>query len=424
MPIRFNFAAVLAAMVLAPVAQSQSIFIPEPLRPRRPLLEAAKFVFDPRNGYVDFLRAADLVHLTPAPSIDAFSDAQAVNSKSRLDLAKDVVREYGAVIPAIRKGLYKEIWETRGDQGFEALFPELAVFKKIARVYAAQYYVAQADGNSRLASDTLCEAIQFSMAFDVSTLIHHLVAHACQAILLASIDQSTLLLSLPDIQRVDRIVSQSLDTERIISVLNFEHAVVIEYMRSGAKDLEALFGGSPEAGTYDEAFRNLSTEEKREIALRAITIYERSHGKVIAHFRQPESTWLTPIEDPEPKSIEEWLASVIGLVPMSLASTEVRIRTQLRLFRLHLAISAFRWNHGRLPDGLKQLERPELLEDPLSNEGFQYMRTAPMSYRVWSKGTETLGEIEMRYRPPQRLDDRSNEPPLFAQLVLSSPMTR
>jgi hypothetical protein len=128
----------------------------------------------------------------------------------------------------------------------------------------------------------------------------------------------------------------------------------------------------------------------------------------LARFSQPEHTWLSTdaldnddSPDPvvrTPDDIESYFALHWTLPevarPRRLADA-LRARAMMRLLRLHAKIIAYRWEQGRLPASLSEMNLPTGYEyDPLSDARFVY-QVSGSEYKLYSLGTKATGKIEL-----------------------------
>ena len=121
--------------------------------------------------------------------------------------------------------------------------------------------------------------------------------------------------------------------------------------------------------------------------------------------QSPENEWIEEARqidelaaptDPLAKALFEFLIPWFGRIDLYAMGR----RTQLRLFRASAAVMDFRWNHGYYPGSLEQLPDQTITYDPLTNGPFEYERTEA-SFRIYSRGTEDTGPIDLFYTPPR-----------------------
>src|ERR1044072_3412317 len=191
---------------------------------------------DIRNGYEDYLRAADaLDHQAVSIGWNGSGDRykemlarKAAASKATRDeydtwtdederslagakefdgldvltARKKLAGRYGAAIDLVKVGNTKRVWDPREKIDTLTLFPELSAFRSVARLITADAYVKFSDGNSSVAVNNLLEGLTFSQRIGGTTVISELVSTACRAIVLASFEEHLGRLSENDTRKI------------------------------------------------------------------------------------------------------------------------------------------------------------------------------------------------------------------------------
>jgi hypothetical protein len=399
---------------------------------------------DIRNGYEDYLRAADAVH---TPAIDAllrWSPQGEPEESSRgatqeeiervrisnqilnwrlLRVRREIAEQGARALQLMKVGNAKPVYDPREKRTPETAYPELSEFKVLMRVLAADAYVKYADGNSAAGTQQLLDGLVFANKVSGGSLISSLVGIASTAIVLGSFETHLRRLSLNDCKKIQAAVGSILtEPSHMLRALKFE--------RDSASDAFAYRISNPDAGIAfgraDDAervqtIRSLPESAKAQLRDRFLKASMAIHALVEEAVRRPESEWgrvddqiqklIGGATDPPTKILLEASTPHFGL-----ALTEyAKQRTQLRLLDLHARIIEFRWIHGRLPNTLAEAVGSERSRDPLSGDLFQYELRLGNSYRLYSKGTKELGEIELRYQAPLAEGANTRDPNLPPQ---------
>lgn len=394
------------------------------------------------NAYEEYLSAVDAVS---DPAFDGY--LAFINGDWRLEPRKDplppglrttssplqarreFVRRYGAVVDLVRAGNRKPALPYR-TLGFDSNMSELIHYRRLARLYDSAAVVALADGRSDEATALLLDVIVFGRKIGQETLIGNLVGIACQTIALGRFASSLGQVSIIDARRIRQICDVILaQPEPLITAILSER----DFMLRDAKGLldYAIVGtipghrtgGTPptildaERRSLLEFLAKLGPGDRRRFeVLVAERIAIRTEGPMRV-LRGPERDWLAYRDEPDPEpqpgvyTVEEAVSAAIGMFSPIYEATikaTVRVRTQLRLLRLHAMIVEFKWEQERLPRSLAEAIPPDDLLDPCTGEPFQ-VEFSGTGYRLFAKSDGQ--EIELRLRPRQIPDDGIPPPP-------------
>lgn len=177
---------------------------------------------DPRNGYEDYLKAADLARdpslttllnwnpgqyqqlvdakkdmvANPQPGYEWDSDmerelrvAEQLRNENWLSIRQKIANYSQGMMELVRAGNGKQVWDPRKSVDPATVFPEYTGFKTIAKVIGASAYAKFAAGDSRGGTQMLLDGYTFSIKMSNSTLIGELVSAASRAIILASFEE-------------------------------------------------------------------------------------------------------------------------------------------------------------------------------------------------------------------------------------------
>ncbi|MBI5708193.1 MAG: hypothetical protein HZC36_14520 [Armatimonadetes bacterium] len=407
-----------------------------------------------RNGYEEFLRAADLAQTNlfrmfaeyyarleqEASGADLQGDDGKVLPRPPIppnvrpdDTLLEVGRKWSAAFSAIPElihvGCQKSPHDPRTDFNALTVFPELWQFRSIARFLRVVMYVHTSDGAPAKATTVLSDGLRFGDSISGPTVIHTLVGFAVQGIMLAQASETLSVLSERDCRTLVSVVEELLArpnaaARSVAGERRFLTNTLTETFKPGqAKPLQGLLGDE-EIPLFAQ---NLSSSQMLELKVKLTGRIERTYSAVAAALSKPESEWFKgedleqALSDPpdvlaDVKTLDDFADYLEGmLTPMfsQLQVTAARYRTQLRLLGLHSKIFAFRWHWKRLPVRLAEAVPQDQLVDPFSGQEFQYS-TSASGFRLFSRGFKNTGEIELKYTRPASAGRDPADPPGFA----------
>lgn len=409
------------------------------------------------NGFEEYLQAADIAQSPAFASHSAFfarivaeaagqppiddetgrplpwppAPAGLSPSSSQLDVQRQWVKACGRILDLVKTGNTKPAFDPRATFDFESTFPELSKFRSVARFLSMAAYVRFADGSSASGTDALLQALRFADAVGGLTMIHTLVQIAMQAIVMTQFSECLPQLSESDAKRIVADVGALLSRpSSLASALERERTMMLEgIIKAKPSELIELFGLSFDESEAQSAdfVKRLNSNQWQQVKAIVTSRLGRTYDQALQCLRGPETQWAAMMEstagiEPEPpksvSSLDDVADHVVDAAVPSLAQLFVsaaRIRTQLRLLRLHGMLIGFRWHHRRLPARLADAVGPGDLNDPFSGEPFQYQLLAG-GYRLFSKGFANTGEIELRYQRPVSSGSDPNDPPSLEYL--------
>lgn len=425
----------------------------EPKPDLRPLSEKIGFKPTGKNGYEEYVAAAEIVESARFRAHYAFLgwvDRRGRETPSKdgsvepapepplglsrdstiLEARRSLSSEFSLIVDLIRAGNRKKVADPRAKVDFATSVPELAGFKAIARFVDVFAYARFADGNSASAVDALIECLRFSQHIRQSTVIHGLVGNACQSIALASIDRHMAQLSARDAQRLAGAAREALAMpDPYARIFASEHQLTrsetIAAFERPEKFAEAFISGEAEVAKARKILDSLTAEGRSTLRDGVLAQLAERYGEIERRFGLPEAEWLLglqlerPPDAPEPEemvdeevevSVSRPLETPGDLAALVLETYEPMIelmivavaksRTQLRLLRLHGLVLGYKWANGSLPAKLTDAARRQEIVDPFTSSGFQYEQSGPNTYRLFSVGFGETGPIELRYRRP------------------------
>ncbi|HSI73507.1 MAG TPA: hypothetical protein VK934_10045, partial [Fimbriimonas sp.] len=231
------------------------------------------------------------------------------------------------------------------------------------------------------------------------TLIANLVGVACQGIVLSSFSDNLDRFSEQDWRLLAQRVPEFLEPNPLIEIVDGEAngALAALDMIINSKE-RAKEMGQILSDTSNDAFMTKlaeATPAQLQTLRRGLVRNLEEWGKAAkARLQQSEAHWSMPAL-PAPVTDEEKLFEIIMPSWDQVLATNARMRTQLRLLRLHALIQIYRWHWNALPDKLEQATTE--IADPFTGESFVYERQ-DSGYKLFSRGNALTGEIQLRYR--------------------------
>ncbi|HWA82553.1 MAG TPA: hypothetical protein VG820_03905 [Fimbriimonadaceae bacterium] len=411
---------------------------------------------NPANGYEDYVRASDIVHnddlslllnWTPqqydqmvqrkketlaAPDtapIKPWDDnderllafAKRLHALDYLEVQKMAAHDFGGAIDLVRTGNLKQVWDPRDRLDAESIFPELADFKSVAKLVKADAYARFASGDSNAGTRDLIAGLIFSRRIAGGSLISELVSIACQAILYGSFEERLPQLTEKDAESIVNFADSALaEPPSYLQALRQEATLAINsldllFKESGAKDDFEATSDNP-IFAYVNKMSPGEKQRANDLLTREIASY---YNNLLRDMGSDEANWATVRDDsgmpPAPAtitSLQDLADAVINMMtPIHSQATRavLRARTQLRLLDLHARIIRFRWHNNRLPKDLKEVAPEKLIADPVAKMAFVY-ELKDDGYRLYSKGLDSTGPIELKYRRPPNLPGQDDGP--------------
>lgn len=328
-------------------------------------------------------------------------------SSTALEARREIMRQFGRAVDLVQEGNKWTPTSFREKMDYETKLDELSPYRVVGRVMDAGATVAFADGNSGRATDILLAELTFGRQIGNDTLIHYLVGVAIDGTALTRFERSFPRLSIRDCKSIEfTCVGLLARPDPITSAMQGEARGVAA---SAKQILEPGALGVGERQTDLAQFvANLNDGDRRKATDQIVRRVVEQCEEVIAILKGPESEWLKldnpPQPDPNQKiqsldDLVEQASAMVMPVYRQVAAAGIRIRTQIRLLRLHALVELFRLENDRLPDTLSESCSIEDMKDPAFGGEYRYEPLGKGAYRLYSKGNSTTGEIELGSRP-------------------------
>jgi hypothetical protein len=339
----------------------------------------------------------------PDPAVEALTSH--LNTLSYLQVKTEEVEKFGTALDLIREGNQKPFVMVGGAAPFD--FPPLSWTKAAGRLANDAAYVSFASGNSSRATQILDDELIMSHRFDGGPLISAMIAQAIRSTLFRLIFDQLGMLSLADLQRIDKTATEILaDRGSINQMIQSERRQASEM---GRLELSYFKLGDVHNAGQDlyAQYKKLSPDQRDAWIHNLELTVDNGFDAVYSLFQNSEDQWLAKAEpdeaDKDDEDIVKSLADIKATVKLSsnLLRTRNMVvvlmtgRTQLRLLHLHAKVLEFRWKSGRLPASLAELILAKTeTYDPLSRKPFIYTPKGD-SYKLASAGVPETGEIEL-----------------------------
>lgn len=428
---------IVALLALALLPQGQS------------LREQINVPLDTRNGYFEYMAAADVVrrakvswYISAAASPQWASEivegsrarksgddepdepaivefARHVHKMTPLQIRKEAMTVAKDVFPLLEAARKKGIWDPRTNLDTVTFFPEFAGFKDVVKflsVIACEVHFA--DGNFHAATQDLLDSFRIADACATSpTLTGALAYRANQAIALRALEKHMVRFSLPDCLAIDDYAKGALtQPDMFARSIRAEAETVNGYVDTvfGGKASEFLeYLGSEILKEIDK----LSATQRLGYAEQTKSILRRRYSVLIEILSKDERTLAQFLNEKGPdegdenadaqKPIPERVADQFAFVDTPIIQVALLQKVQMRLLRAAMAILQFRWQNDRLPLRLTDAGEPAIVNDAITGQPFTY-RNRGQSFELTGKGSQSMGEIKLYYR---RLAPGGNEPP-------------
>lgn len=362
-----------------------------------------------KNGYEDYLRAADLLSVQVVKETFKKVTESPAGSADWLSSRRLLLARLSNVNNLISEGNKKVVFDPRTSINSETLFPELAAFKNITKNIAEVVPAQFASGNPSLACKQLLDTIIFSEnILNTGVLITYLVGTAMESITFRTYAENLERIPVGEWQNVISFCNRADSATAIRRVSLAELNFVgnnIDVMLSQPGEYFGNFEDVEESVLVTQ-LKALTPSQKAKIAQKlreTLSVYSEKFEKV---FAVPEREWereaaLTDrIWDAEQDPLVRFVWSASIPVFWQSFTADIKRRTQLRLLRLHAMIQKFKWESGRLPKNLDEIEEPKAVIDPLTDKKFSYEILAE-GYALFGDGNQRTGRIDLFYKGAQ-----------------------
>jgi len=352
-----------------------------------------------QNAYEDWVMAGDAIWGVKA--VDEALDAPLTFKRRMLTLPS-----VQHALALLKQGMEKPLLSPHLNLDENTILPELADFRRLARLLMVQVYVQLADGRTDAAIDTFSLGMRFGQRIQTSTLINGLVGVAIHAIMMKAISRHIDNFSQYQCLRVQRIAedfqewqsplthviaAEKENTLRILESKRSSNSALTDLLSTMLPEPDEDEGPNSPANLERQRIQNLMAHISAQPASVNSIIDEAErrmrltydHALLNSTLPVKQRTKLPDNEANTPPTPGAQLASSLAVNVDAVLEKYDRTLAQMRLLGIRAAINSFRWEYARLPNSLSELHLSKLTIDPTSGNPFTYKRTGE-TYEVSS----------------------------------------
>jgi hypothetical protein len=360
------------------------------------------------NGYEEWVQAADLIQNNA--DVDAAGQPGATLTFKRHVLAD---RSVARALLLVRAGMDKPVRSPREDFDENTAQPELLGLQQLARLLRTEQYVDLADGRVDAAIDALRVGLAFGYRIQTDSLLSGVIGLAVDNIVLSEFARHLDQFSVHQCGEVVRIVKEFLSAENpAVRLMALEKGYALKSLEIRRSDPESLLDfarllvtvSTPSgAGEDPEMTANLQNLQD-QLAARPqdlTAILDDAQVRINTLYDHMLLNMRLPLAQRKPLSIARanspgtFLFRLTTADPQRILDRYTSDQAKLRLLAVHALIRRYRWEYNALPTALTELQAPDLVKDPFTDDQIVYQRDGD-SYTLYSKG-------------PVKRDDNGNE---------------
>jgi hypothetical protein len=337
-----------------------------------------------QNGYEELVQAVDVLETS---RLFTAAESTSTLAEKRRVLAERPVRQ---ALELIREGLAKPVLSPRSLLKIDTLLPELSGFRRLARLLVMQQYVLLADGKVQEALQVATLCLRLGEAIQTDTLISGLVGIAVSSLGIRALGGHLDQLSAADCEALYRLSlawhaqpdpeMRVMAGERRFAAHSLQD-LVERFRKNGPAGLGEVIDLEENDADRRQAaadFVALTPEQFEAMARDGLRLLDRTHEQVARELQKPY--WERDFERLEREFPAEPgpLGTLIRmLVPTfgTVSNAYARETASVRLLGCHAAIRRYRWEHGRLPATLPELNLGEMAIDPFTGQPLHYRIT-------------------------------------------------
>ncbi len=362
------------------------------------------------NGYEDWVQACDVIQGNKEVYAATEPLPTTLTLKRRL-MADPQIQK---ALQLVRDGLNKPSVSPHQLPDDATVYPELSLFRQLARLLNTQMEVYFANGRVDAAIDVLSDGLRFGYRVQTDTVISGLVGVSIETIVLKGFSAHLDMLSEYQCGRVQRLMEECLEwpspTAALLNGNRQESLRSLENKRSDLKGLEELLQHSSSGDEHEQADAQNLLDYLELHPLELGQAIDQAKGLIAAHYDAVAANLKRPVKERLPmnkanvKSLGGTLFSLVTLDIGTVVERYDRINAMIRLLGVHAAARRYRWEHNSLPNSLSQLRLGALAVDPFTGESLRYQRSGA-DYDLFSQGPQETNAagIPTGKRAPVRL---------------------
>ena len=350
------------------------------------------------NGYEEWVRAVDLIQNNAKVEALDFDVGPSLTLK-RQALNDPVVVQ---ALLLLRAGLNKPVYSPRTAIDENTLLPELAGFRRLARLLRYEEYVAFADGRVDAAIGCLRTGLGFGYRVQTDNFMSGLVGVAIHSIMLKEFSQHLDQLSAYHCDDVRRIVEGFLSEENpAVHLLALEKINAMKMLEAHRSDVEGLFALLRTAGVDEGNNEDADGAAVRAHLLRrpadVNAVLDNALACVSALYDQTLANMRLPLSQRKPVTMDKTDSPGAALFRAVTGDPEIilkkytRDQSQLRMLGVHALVHRYRWEHNALPSNLTELSASGMVKDAFTGSEIVYRRDGDRYTLTIQEPVETVG---------------------------------
>ncbi len=341
-----------------------------------------------KNGYEEFILAGEMLRGNNDLNEAQYSETTLAAKRKALS-DPTVVR----ALAVFRVGLSKPIHSVYTHIDHDTTFPQLALFRNLARTLMLEEYVHLADGRVSAAIDDLEDTLRLGRLIQTEALISGLVGIAIDAIAVKPFGDHLGQLSAKDCDRLVALVREWLRMpSAAAAIIANEKQFTLNTLDRLSRDPNSVAGMVAESTAPSDTLSAeiLAVNLKDPSALKGILA--QAADVVRSHYDQALANLdLPPWEQKElpPPNKASLAGRIVEMLLPFLPRVNDRYtseRTMLQLLGVHAAIRRYQWEHDALPNSLAELKLGPMAIDLFTGKLLDYKRTGERTYELGSVG--------------------------------------
>lgn len=360
-------------------------------QPARPLHEQIGIELTGKNAYEDYLLAGDALRASPLPEL--IEGPILMQHRRRLERGK-------TALSLIARARYKSCWQPRGTANFATLFPEYAEFRNLGRLLGSKIAVDFAEGRPDEAVVAFTDAMLLAEGLNDGPLIAYLVGAAIESIALGELQNGAHQLTPRGCRTLRAWARERMGDRGLAQAMTIEYQLMALSLHEMVQKREIL-----QSVALPEGFQSRSALDYEGLGREIDAILVAHRAELESIVRGPTSGLVhAKLPTLDPTSVAGAIVESFSPVFENVTQVEARRRGLVRQVALVTRVTEYRWATGRLPMLLSDAAPADECLDPISEKPFEYIRTGPSTFEIWSVGGGNLPRFTLgnraRYEQP------------------------
>jgi hypothetical protein len=380
----------LPIIALALLSLHKPSFAQDTANPPRPKNSFEQLNIQPtgNNGYEEFILAGEMLRGNKDLNEAQYPGSTLADKRKAL-ANPDVIR----ALAVFRVGLSKPIHSVYTHIDESTTFPQLALFRNLARTLMMEEYVLLADGRVSAAIDNLEDTLRLGRLVQTEALISGLVGIAIDAIAVKPFGDHLGQLSAKDCDRLVALVREWLRMpSAAAAIIANEKQTTLDILDRLSRDPNSVAAMVAESTDKSDTLSAeiLAVNLKDPSALKAILgqasdIVRTHYDQALANLDLPP--WeQKELEQPNKATLAGRLVDMLLPFLPRVNDRYISERVLLQMLGVHAAIRRYQWEHDALPNSLIELKLGSMAVDPFTGNLLDYKRTGERTYMLSSAG--------------------------------------